>query len=155
MKKFAIIFSIMICTCILLSPLSGYAVETSPRISDREIIESLTRLEEGVKVNKEMIGLLRNDIGSLRSEMMALRSEMMALRSEILGFMKWGFGLLFTGMLILVGFILWDRRSTLKPVKDELDELERRKVDRLIAAMKKLSEDDSRIAQVLRSVGLL
>ena len=155
MKKFAIIFFIMICTCILLSPLSGYAVETSPRISDREIIESLTRLEEGVKVNKEMIGLLRNDIGSLRSEMMALRSEMMALRSEILGFMKWGFGLLFTGMLILVGFILWDRRSTLKPVKDELDELERRKVDRLIAAMKKLSEDDSRIAQVLRSVGLL
>ena len=155
MKKFAIIFFIMICTCILLSPLSGYAVETSQRISDREIIESLTRLEEGVKVNKEMIGLLRNDIGSLRSEMMALRSEMMALRSEILGFMKWGFGLLFTGMLILVGFILWDRRSTLKPVKDELDELERRKVDRLIAAMKKLSEDDSRIAQVLRSVGLL
>jgi hypothetical protein len=69
--------------------------------------------------------------------------------------MKWGFGLLFSGMLILVGFILWDRKSTLKPVKDELDELERRKVDRLIAAMKKLSEDDSRIAQVLRSVGLL
>ena len=69
--------------------------------------------------------------------------------------MKWGFGLLFTGMLILVGFILWDRRSTLKPVKDELDELERRKVDRIIAAMKKLSEEDSRIAQVLRSVGLL
>ena len=155
MKKFAIIFFIMICTCILLSPLSGYAVETSPRISDREIIESLTRLEEGVKANKEMIGLLRNDIGSLRSEMMALRSELRTLRAEILGFMKWGFGLLFTGMLILVGFILWDRRSTLKPVKDELDELERRKVDRLIAAMKKLSEDDSRIAQVLRSVGLL
>ena len=155
MKKFAIIFSIMICTCILLSPLSGYAVETSPRISDREIIESLTRLEEGVKANKEMIGLLRNDIGSLRNDIGSLRSEMMALRAEILGFMKWGFGLLFSGMLILVGFILWDRRSTLKPVKDELDELERRKVDRLIAAMKKLSEDDSRIAQVLRSVGLL
>ena len=39
--------------------------------------------------------------------------------------------------------------------KDELDELEMRKVDRIIAAMKKLSEEDSRIAQVLRSVGLL
>jgi hypothetical protein len=148
MKRFAIIFSIMICTCILLSPLSGYAVESSPKISDREIIESLTRLEEGIKMNKELIGTLRSDIG-------LLRSDIGVLRVEIIGFMKWGFGLLFSGMLILVGFILWDRKSTLKPVKDELDELERRKVDRLIAAMKKLSEDDSRIAQVLRSVGLL
>lgn len=148
MKRFAIIFSIMICTCILLSPMSGYAVESSPKISDREIIESLTRLEEGIKMNKELIGTLRSDIG-------LLRSDIGVLRVEIIGFMKWGFGLLFSGMLILVGFILWDRKSTLKPVKDELDELERRKVDRLIAAMKKLSEDDSRIAQVLRSVGLL
>lgn len=148
MKRFAIIFSIMICTCILLSPLSGYAVESSPKISDREIIESLTRLEEGIKMNKELIGTLRSDIG-------LLRSDIGVLRVEIIGFMKWGFGLLFSGMLILMGFILWDRKSTLKPVKDELDELERRKVDRLIAAMKKLSEDDSRIAQVLRSVGLL
>ena len=155
MKKFAIIFSTMICTCILLFPLSGYAVESAPKMSDREIIESLTRLEEEIKMNKELIGTLRSDIGLLRSDIGSLRSEMMALRAEILGFMKWGFGLLFSGMFILVGFILWDRRSNLKPIKDELDELERRKVDRLIAAMKKLSEDDSRIAQVLRSVGLL
>ena len=117
-------------------------------ISDREIIESLTRLEEGVKANREMILALRNEMGSMRN-------EMGSMRTEILGFMKWGFGLLFSGMLILVGFILWDRRSTLKPVKDELDELERRKVDRIIAAMKQLSEEDSRIAQALRSAGLL
>ena len=75
--------------------------------------------------------------------------------SPIRSFLKWGFGLLFTGMLILVGFILWDRRSTLKPVKDAMDEMEARKVDRLIEAMKKLSEEDSRVAHVLRSVGLL
>ena len=137
-----------ICMATFFAPVPGYAVEAAPRISDREIIESLTRLEEGVKANREMILALRN-------EMQSMRNEMQSMRSEILGFMKWGFGLLFSGMLILVGFILWDRRSTLKPVKDELDDLERRKVDRIIAAMKKLSEEDSRIAQVLRSVGLL
>ena len=119
----------------------SYAVEVSSKISDREIIESLVRLEEGIKANAE--GIKTN------------REMIVSLRNEILGFMKWGFGLLFTGMLILMGFILWDRRSTLTPVKDDLDKLERRKVDRIITAMKKLSEDDSRIAQVLRSVGLL
>jgi len=143
---------LVICMASFFVPVSGYAVEPAPRISDREIIESLTRLEEGIKANREMILVLQNEIRSMRTEM---SSGMKSLRDEVLGFMKWGFGLLFSGMLILVGFILWDRRSTLKPVKDELDELERRKVDRVIAAMKKLSEEDSRIAQVLRSVGLL
>jgi len=141
MKKWMTMLLLVICMASFFAPVSSYAVESSPKISDREIIESLTRLEEGVKANREMI--------------LALRNEMQSMRTEILAFMKWGFGLLFSGMLILVGFILWDRRSTLKPVKDELDELERRKVDRIIAAMKKLSEEDSRIAQVLRSVGLL
>lgn len=106
-----------------------------------------------------MIQFLRSEMVVLRNEMVALRNEIRTeskmLRDELLGFMKWGFGLLLSGMFILVGFILWDRRSTVKPVKDEIDELERQKVDRLIAAMKKLSEDDSRIALALRSVGLL
>jgi hypothetical protein len=141
MKKWAMRLFLGIFMCVSFAPMSVYAVEKSSRISDREIIESLIRLEEGIKANREMI--------------VALRSEMGSLRTEILSFMKWGFGLLFSGMFILVGFILWDRRSTIKPVKDEIDELERRKVDRVIAAMKKLAEDDSRIAQVLRSVGLL
>ena len=137
-----------LCLLILGSSISVYAVEGSSKITDREIIESLVRLEEGakangdaIKANREMIGFLRADIGSLRT--------------ELVGFLKWGFGLLFTGMLILVGFILWDRRSTLKLVKDAMDEMETRKVDRLIEAMKKLSEEDSRVAHVLRSVGLL
>ena len=148
MKRCIILFCLIICICVLLAPMLSYAVEASSKISDREIIESLVRLEEGIKANAE--GIKTN-----REMIVSLRNEMGSLRNEILGFMKWGFGLLFTGMLILVGFILWDRRSTLTPVKDDLDKLERRKVDRIITAMKKLSEDDSRIAQVLRSVGLL
>jgi len=104
--------------------MSGYAVETAPRISDREIIESLTRLEEGVKANRRMIESLQTDIGSLRTDVRtdigSLRTEITTLRSELLSFMKWGSGLILSGMLILVGFILWDRRSTVKPVRDQL-----------------------------------
>ena len=148
MKKWMSMLLLVICMASFFAPVASYAVETAPMISDREIIESLTRLEEGVKANREMILALRNEMGSMRN-------EMGSMRTEILGFMKWGFGLLFTGMLIQVGFILWDRRSTLKPVKDAMDEMETRKVDRLIEAMKKLSEEDSRVAHVLRSVGLL
>ena len=152
MKKWPILFYLGMYVFIFYAPTLGYAVENSPRITDREIIESLIRLEEGVKANREMIIALRTEMGSVRTE---IYSGIKSLRDEVLGFLKWGFGLLFTGMLILVGFILWDRSSTLKPVKDDLDKLERRKVDRLLEAMRKLSEEDSRVAQVLRSVGLL
>ncbi len=193
MKTQSIIFSFILWACIFLSPASDVtAVEPAPKISDREIIESLMRLEAGIqanaqaiqanaeaiKANREMIGSsrteMKSDMTSLRNEMKSdmaslrneMKSEMASLRNEvkstiesfrteITGFLLWGFGLLFTGMLILVGFILWDRRSTLKPVKDEIDDLKERKVDRIIAALKKLSEDDVRFAQVLRSVGLL
>jgi hypothetical protein len=109
MKRCIILFCLIICICVLLAPMLSYAVEASSKISDREIIESLVRLEEGIKANAE--GIKTN------------REMIVSLRNEILGFMKWGFGLLFTGMLILVGFILWDRRSALTPVKDDLDKL--------------------------------
>jgi len=91
-------------------------------------------------------------IAALRTD---VRAEIATLRSELLSFMKWGFGLILSAMFILVGFILWDRRSTVKPVRDQIDELERQKVDRLIAAMKELSGTDANLARVLRSVGLL
>ena len=171
MKTPSIILSFIVWACIFISPVPDVmGVESAPRISDREIIEFLMRLEAGIqanavaiqsnaeaiKANREMIGTLRtemkSDIASLRNE---VKSAIESFRIEITGFLLWGFGLLFTGMLILVGFILWDRRSTLKPVKDEIDDLKERKVDRIIAALKKLSEDDVRFAQVLRSVGLL
>jgi len=97
MKKLVLGLVLGICLYCLSIRVPCYAVEVAPRISDREIIESLTRLEEGVKANKEIMETLRTDMG--------------ALRTELLGFMKWGFGLLLSGMFILVGFILWDRRS--------------------------------------------
>ena len=148
MKKCPILLCLGMYLFIFYAPTLSYAVENSPRITDREIIEPLVRLEEGIKANAEAIKTNREMIGSLRA-------EIGSLRAELLGFLKWGFGLIFSGMLILVGFILWDRRSTVKPIKDDIDELERRKVDRVIAAMKKLAEEDSKVAQVLRSVGLL
>ncbi len=222
MKTLRILFSFLFYFCIFLSATPVViAVEPAPRISDREIIESLMRLEAGIQANamaiqanadaikananaikqnseaisslrtemksdiaslrnemksdiaslrnevksdiaslrnemKSDIGSLRNevksDIGSLRNE---VKSDIASLRSDISGFLLWGFGILFSGMFILVGFILWDRRSTIKPLKDDIDDLEERKVNRIIGALKKLSEDDARFAQALRSVGLL
>ena len=115
----------MIAVLIIPSPL--FAIETAPRISDREIVERLTRLEEGQK--------------SLRSEMTSrfddLRSEMNGrfndLRSEMnsrFNTLQWMLGLFITIALVILGFVLrmqWqmNRRqtqmeTTLETHKDEI-----------------------------------
>ena len=107
----------------LFSPSLLIAVETAPRISDREIVERLTRLEEGQKSLERRIDNLdkglNNRIDDLCSEMNS--------RFDIT---QWMFGLFITISLVILGFVLrmqWQmhRRQTrmetiLETHKDEL-----------------------------------
>ena len=90
----------------------SFAAEVAPRISDREIVERLTRLEEGQKA-------LHKRIDDLRSEMNG--------RFDTL---QWILGFFITISLVILGFVLrlqWQmaRRqthmeATLDTHKDEL-----------------------------------
>lgn len=96
----------------LFTPSLLIAVERAPRISDKEIVERLTRLEEGQK--------------SLERRLDDLRSEMNSRFDTI----QWMLGLFVTITLVILGFVLrmqWQmhRRQTrtetiLETHKDEL-----------------------------------
>ncbi len=62
-----------------------------------------------------------------------------------------------SGMFVLVGFILWDRRTTLAPVVRTTRELEARaeKAEKLELAIKEKAENDPELKEALRHVGLL
>lgn len=139
MKKFFVIVSISLVVTGFSLP--TMAVEVAPRITDREIVERLTRLEEGQKAINQRLDDLRNET----------RAGSEALR----GLMLWGFGVLFAGMFALIGFVLWDRRSALKPVREDLYDLEKNKVDRLIEVLREISADDPKVSKVLRTFGFL
>lgn len=133
MKK---ITAALLLLLLLSTPVVG-AVETAPRISDREIIDALHQLDKRVafleigqaKIESSIAALrveFRGDINglsgetnTLRGEISGLRGEINTLRSDLMNLMFWGFGVLFPGWFILIGFILLDRRSTLKPIRDE------------------------------------
>ena len=110
MKKRILIIPVLI--TVLTIPSLLLAVERAPRISDREIVERLTKLEEGQKH-------LEKRIDDLRSEVNA--------RFDIL---QWMLGLFITIALVILGFVLrmqWQmqRRQTrmetsLEAYKDEL-----------------------------------
>jgi uncharacterized membrane protein len=114
MKNSLIIIPVLI--TVLMIPSLLLAVERTPRISDREIVERLTRLEEG---QKHLRSEMNNRFDDLRSEMNG--------RFNII---QWMLGLFITIALVILGFVLrmqWQmqRRQTrmetsLETYKDEL-----------------------------------
>jgi cytoskeletal protein RodZ len=76
-----------------------FAIEKAPRISDREIVERLTRLEEGLKALEKRIDDTNNRIDKRIDD---LRSEMNS-RFDTL---QWMLGLFITIALIILGFVL-------------------------------------------------
>lgn len=76
---------------------SSLAVEEKLTISDKEIIERLTRLEEGQRASREQ----------MIAGQTSLQSQIGGLRNLILG----GFGVIFAGIFTLTGFVIWDRRT--------------------------------------------
>ena len=90
----------------LLVPMIASAVEKAPRITDREIVERLTRLEEGQKaINKRIDGLersLNKRIDDLRAEM----NDKFVAMDKRFDMLQWMLGLFITISLVILGFVL-------------------------------------------------
>ena len=72
-----------------------YAVETAPRISDREIVERLTRIEEGQKAIEKRVDKLEDNINS--------RFDDMNKRFDML---MWMIGIFVLASFITLGFVI-------------------------------------------------
>ncbi len=120
-----------------------FAVEGSLTISDRELVERLTRLEEGQK------GLERG----LNKRIDDLKSDLGGRIDDLRGLVLWGFGVLFAGMFTLIGFVIWDRRSALAPAIRKNKEIEERG-NRMEKALKEYALKEPKLAEVLKSLGM-
>lgn len=133
---------------------NALAIEKAERISDREIIESLTELKTGQKE-------LEKRMDRIEKRMDNLENKLEAVSSELKGFMMWGFGIIIAGMFSLVGFVLWDRRTAIAPVARALKEKEAefeelKKKERAIEdVLKDYASGDQRLAGLMKLRGLM
>ena len=134
--------------------------------------ERLIRVEEGVKNLDKRFDDLRYDLNkrfesidkrfeSIDKRFESIDKRFDKLEADLKGFMYWGFGILFSGMFILVGFILWDRRTTLAPVvkeikynQAEIDEW-KKKEKTIIEVLNKYAELDPKLKEILNKAALL
>ncbi len=139
---------------VFLSFSSVYAVEIASPLSDREIVERLTRLEEGQSA-------LRNEIKQLRDDMNARFASIDAQFDRLVNIMI-AIVAAFTAVVAsTIGFAVWDRRTMIRPFETKVKVIEeafsenRQQVHALIESMKTLSQRDAQVAEVLRKFHLL
>ena len=142
-------------------PAGASAVDVAPRISDREVIESLASIRGDIKRLDQRFEAIDQRFEAIdqRFEAIDRRFEAMERQidrrfDELRGFMLWGFGVTFAGMFSLMGFVLWDRRTVLAPVVAQYRSLEERE-ERLERALKEIARRDPNAEEALRHAGLL
>ncbi len=135
----------------LLCPVKMEAIETAPPLSDRDIIERLTKLEAGQSHLVAKIDANTAAIAQLRQDMNAQFDRLSQLMLGILG--------AFTVLVaVTIGFALWDRRTIVRPFESKVQaELarDRESLHSLLEAFRSLGKSDERVADVLRQFRLL
>jgi hypothetical protein len=92
---------------------SGYTYDKG---FEKEMIERFTRLE--IKLEK-----LETKQDGLENQVDIKISGLQRQIDDLKTFMLWGYGMLFGGMGILIGFVIWDRRTALAPAVRKSKEL--------------------------------
>ena len=156
---------------LLTAPSWSNAVEVAPRISDREIIESLTELKAGQKALEARMDQ-RFEAVDKRFEAVDQRFEAVDKRFEAV---NQQFDRLWTLMLVmiagifgLIGYIVWDRKTALRPVEQRIMALEAEfhrdleiqhedgsRLTRLVKVLREMAKSDEKLANVLRNFSLL
>lgn len=166
--------SIFILTMVIFLNVTA-AVEVAPRISDKEIIKTLTALKEGQKnilremdkrfeavdkrfedINKRFKDInnrfedINKRFGDINNRFENINKQLDQLVNIFIGIVA-----AFTGIVaVTIGFAIWDRKTAIAPVVRRLREIETEN-ERIKNALKEISEKNPDFAEVLRHAGLL
>ncbi|MBI5893947.1 MAG: hypothetical protein HZB79_09940 [Deltaproteobacteria bacterium] len=143
----------------------SFAREVPYTQEDRDrLIRVEVKVEEGLKAVNQRIDGLDKRIDGLDKRIDSLDKRIDGLQSIMIG----GFGIIATGMIAIVGFVLWDRRTALAPAIRKSKELEedlaseirkRKELEErelmLEKAIKDYAHQEPKLAEILRAARLL
>jgi DNA repair exonuclease SbcCD ATPase subunit len=144
--------SFLIICLICFFSLAAYA-ETDKEIlrEIRDVKERVIRLEEGLKATNQRIDGLEK---SINQRIDGLEKSINQRIDDLRNLMLWGYGILFGGMGILIGFVIWDRRTALAPAVRKSKELEERE-ERIERALREYAQKEPGLAEALKNSGLM
>lgn len=129
--------------------LLAYEVEFSQQDRDR-ILRTELRLEEFQKQSAIQFENIQKQFDGVQGQFIGIQEQI----NNQQNFLYWAFGIMISFMGFLLGLVIWDRRTTLSPVKRETEEV-RRENQRLINVMRSYAEQQPVLKEILKSAGLL
>ncbi|MBF0591374.1 MAG: hypothetical protein HQL02_04730 [Nitrospirae bacterium] len=146
MKILMILFGLLISQAIGVS-----AADSSFTQADRDRMTRLeVKLEEGLKAVNQRIDTINQ---RLDDNLKAINQRFDAINQRLDDYRGLMYVIL-SGMFVLVGFILWDRRTTLAPVVRTTREIEAR-TEKLEIVLKETAEKYPELKEALKQAGLL
>ncbi|MFO7885951.1 MAG: hypothetical protein R6U68_14135 [Desulfobacteraceae bacterium] len=141
-----------------------FAVETAPRIKDREIIEKLATLEAGQAAMNKRFDDINKRFDDTNKRFDDINKRIDNLTNTMLAL----FGAIVTLIIALFAYIAWDRRTMVKPVMNQVNQMERDLVTHLdlyntqgsllqrqLMALRAYARKNPEFAEIMRSVSLL
>ncbi len=142
----------------------AFALEVAPRITDREIIESLAKLQQGQQNTDKRFDDVNRRFDDVNKRFDDVNKRLDTSHQTMLAL----FGALITLIVALFAYIAWDRRTLVKPLQEKFLLLEQyqlreaqnlqensSRLQNLLDALRKLSQEDPKLASVLRSFSLI
>ena len=136
----------------------GQQQEVPFTLADRDrIIQTEIRLgaleREVANLRTEMkseIGGLRNEMGSLRNEMNAKIGAL----DEKIDYMYWVQGVIIALIIFMLGYMIWDRRTAVTPVRDDVEKLKAEN-EKMKQVFRFLSDTQPQLRDILKKTGIL
>ncbi len=142
MKKLIVYFILLIVIVPVFAQDNNQAVPYTLADRDR-LIKVETKLDALESRVDDLDKNLNNRIDQLDK---TLNNRIDRLEDNFNTYFTWGFGMVLGAIFALFGFILYDRRTTLAPVK--------REQDKVIETLRELGKEDSKIREALKKAAL-
>ncbi|MEK7813676.1 MAG: hypothetical protein AAB296_07940 [Candidatus Desantisbacteria bacterium] len=145
---------------------------SAAQVSNKEVMDGITdmkvqiarletKMEEALKAMDKRIDDMNGRIDDMNGRIDDVNGRIDDVRNDIKGDIEDLRGLVYvvlSGMIALMGFVLWDRRTAITPVVRKAKELEQGFEDERVALRKVLkgyAMVEPRFAEVLRTAGML
>jgi DNA repair exonuclease SbcCD ATPase subunit len=142
MKRIVTLIIIVFSTSIMLKA-QEQQVAVPYTLADRD---RAIRTEARMETLESKVDALDTRIDDLNTRIDDLQQQINRLEDKFDTYFLWGFGLVLMSIFGLIGFIIYDRRTTLAPVEN--------KTERIIKALKEAAEKDPSLREALKKTAL-
>lgn len=129
------------------------ALFTGASAQQQEVPYTLEDRDRSIRTEAKIVGL-EAKIEALETKMDIKFESQQQQINDLKTMFFWGFGIMITLMIFMLGYTIYDRRTAMHPIREKADRTENN-LQSLIRALREKAQNDDQLAQILRSHGLL